>query len=303
LTQRSTLEHLALYYASDDEYASGVAGFAEQGLDAGHPVMIAVPGERLTALRDRLGERAHQVSWFDMASLGRNPARIIPAIRVFADRAAGRPARMVGEPIWRGRSDAELSEATHHEALINLAFADTPITILCPYDLRLDERTLADSRCTHPELVLDSAPSGSGDYRPARLLEVGRRPLPPAPQRAVTFAAVTDVFDLRNGLRGQVQSVLTGDRAEDLVLAVSEAVSNSLRHANDPPTIRVWQEPGAVVCDIADRGVITDPLVGRWPPDTRVEGRRGLWLVNQLCDLSELRSDESGTTLRLHMRV
>jgi hypothetical protein len=32
-----------------------------------------------------------------------------------------------------------------------------------------------------------------------------------------------------------------------------------------------------------------------------MEGR-GLWLINQLCDLVELRSDGSGTTLRMHVR-
>jgi hypothetical protein len=30
-------------------------------------------------------------------------------------------------------------------------------------------------------------------------------------------------------------------------------------------------------------------------------GGHGLWLVNQVCDLVEMRSDDSGTTIRLHM--
>jgi hypothetical protein len=33
------------------------------------------------------------------------------------------------------------------------------------------------------------------------------------------------------------------------------------------------------------------------------DGRgHGLWLVNQVCDLVELRSGDAGTTVQLHMR-
>jgi anti-sigma regulatory factor (Ser/Thr protein kinase) len=298
-----TLEHRALYYASDEEYAAGVGGFARDGLAAGQPVMIAVPGQREAVLRAALGAAARAVSWFDMANLGRNPARIIPAIRVFADRAAGAPARMVGEPIWRGRSGAEVAEATHHEALINLAFADTPIAILCPYDLRLDEATLADSRCTHPVLVQRGEPGRSHDYRPDELLDIGRPPLAPPPAGADCYPDVTDVGGLRRSLRERLVAALGEDRGEDLVLAISETAANSLLHAGQPPTVRVWEEAGSLVCDIADGGRIDDPLVGRRPPAANVHGSRGLWLVNQLCDPSELRSDASGTTLRLRMRI
>lgn len=303
LTGTGTLEHVGLYHASDDEYVTALAGFAEEGLSFDQPVMIAVPGDRQAGLRERLGVLADRVSWFDMASLGRNPARIIPAIRVFADRAGGRPARMVGQPIWRGRSDAELAEAIHHEALLNLAFADIPITILCPYDLGLDERTLADSRRTHPVLMQGDVRASSAEYCQSELLGVGRPPLASAPTDAAVFEDVTDVAELRRGLRDRCGRALGNERTEDLVLAVTEAAANSLRHARHAPTVRVWDEPGAIVCDIADPGVISDPLVGRRPPALNVDGRRGLWLVNQLCDLSELRSGESGTTLRLHMRV
>jgi anti-sigma regulatory factor (Ser/Thr protein kinase) len=30
-------------------------------------------------------------------------------------------------------------------------------------------------------------------------------------------------------------------------------------------------------------------------------GGQGLWIVNQVCDEVEMRSDETGTTIRLHM--
>jgi hypothetical protein len=34
-----------------------------------------------------------------------------------------------------------------------------------------------------------------------------------------------------------------------------------------------------------------------------VDGGLGLWMVNQLCELVEVRTDPRGTTVRLHMTV
>ena len=69
-----------------------------------------------------------------MAELGRNPARIIPALQAYAGKHRGQHVCCIGEPIWPGRTAAEVQEAIRHEALINLAFRDSLITVVCPYD-------------------------------------------------------------------------------------------------------------------------------------------------------------------------
>jgi anti-sigma regulatory factor (Ser/Thr protein kinase) len=38
-------------------------------------------------------------------------------------------------------------------------------------------------------------------------------------------------------------------------------------------------------------------------PDGEQEGGRGLWLINQLCDLVQLRSSPEGTSVRMSMRL
>jgi hypothetical protein len=58
-----------------------------------------------------------------------------------------------------------------------------------------------------------------------------------------------------------------------------------------------------VICEIRDKGTITDPLVGRLAPGTSPESSRGLWVVNQLCDLVQVRSSAGGTTVRMHMSL
>jgi len=59
---------------------------------------------------------------------------------------------------------------------------------------------------------------------------------------------------------------------------------------------------GEVVGEVVGSGRIEDPLAGRRRPAASAVCGRGLWMVNQLCDLVELRSGPSRTTLRMHMR-
>ena len=47
--------------------------------------------------------------------------------------------------MWVGRSAVEYPACVEHEALINLALADRPVTILCSYDAaRLEPAVLTD---------------------------------------------------------------------------------------------------------------------------------------------------------------
>ena len=51
-----------------------------------------------------------------------------------------------------------------------------------------------------------------------------------------------------------------------------------------------------------DGGWITDPLAGRKRPPPDSAGQ-GLWVVNHVSDLVEMRSGPAGTTTRLHFRL
>jgi hypothetical protein len=42
-------------------------------------------------------------------------------------------------------------------------------------------------------------------------------------------------------------------------------------------------------------------MAGRERPTSERDGGRGLWMVNQLCDLVQLRSFPDGAAVRLHM--
>jgi anti-sigma regulatory factor (Ser/Thr protein kinase) len=101
--------------------------------------------------------------------------------------------------------------------------------------------------------------------------------------------------------RCALEAGLPEARAVDLVLAVSEVAANTVRHAKSPGSLKIWYDTEEIVCQIQDEGVIADPLAGRRRPSLEAMGGHGLWIVNQVCDEVEIRSDETGTTVRLHM--
>ena len=92
-------------------------------------------------------------------------------------------------------------------------------------------------------------------------------------------------------------------RAIDLVIAVSEVAANTVRHARSPGSLKIWYDAQEIVCQIQDEGVISDPQAGRRMPSLEESGGHGLWIVRQLCDHVDLRSDEAGTIIRLHMNL
>ena len=95
---------------------------------------------------------------------------------------------------------------------------------------------------------------------------------------------------------------LVGERASDLVLAVHEVATNSVRHGGGTGELTIWRDGDTVLCEVQDAGCITDPLADRTAPNFESESGRGLWLANSLCDLVQLRSLPGRTIVRLHRR-
>jgi anti-sigma regulatory factor (Ser/Thr protein kinase) len=296
--------HIAVFYRTEQDYLASVTRFLATGLDAGQPAFVAVPGHKIGPLRDALGAQAHSVAFADMTEMGRNPAWIIPRVQGFLDASAGRHVWYVGEPIWAERTAEELREATRHEALINLAFAGAPATILCPYDTsRLGTDVLAHAERTHPSLQRSGVVWPSASYRgPDDLPPEVDGALPPCPPHAESLVYRTDLARVRAVVsRHADQAGLPPRRAGDLMLAVSEAAANTIRHTGQQGTLHVWHPPGQVICQVSDPGHITNPLAGRRRPADGSSGGHGLWIVHQACDLVELRSGPHGTTIRMHM--
>lgn len=300
------LQHLALFYRDTDEYLSAVAAFVSGFATRAEPSFIAIPGDLHAKLRHALPVAA-PVAFADICDFGRNPARILPTIQAFTESAAGEPSIFVGEQIWPGRTPAETCEAIRHEALINLAFAGVPTTIICPYDAtRLPREVIANARRTHPRVTTpDGPPERSRAFTGPGLVPPDcDRPLAPVPAGAQTVSYHQDLRQLRLLIAEYArQAGLPQAKAVDFVLAASEVAANTLRHTSAGGTLCLWQADGELVCQLHDTGHIDDPLAGRRSPNRDHPGGQGLWLVNQVCDLVELRTGPDGTVARLHMRL
>ncbi|MEV5434621.1 sensor histidine kinase [Streptomyces sp. NPDC052682] len=296
--------HPALFYRDEGEYLDGTVSFVRDGLEAGDPVAVAVPGKNLALIRDALGEDAGAVRMLDMREAGRNPGRIIPGVlRAFADaQPEGRRVRIIGEPIWAGRSDTEYPACAQHEALINAAFRGRTATILCPYDARgLPEQVLADAYATHPVVIPTGSRAGqaSGAYAPDDVVARYNEPLTPVADALVFPFDSDSLSHARHVATGEGARLgLAGVKLEDLAIAAAELTTNSVVHGGGTGTLRVWAEDGYVVCEVRDRGRLADPLAGRRPAPRDQRGGRGLLLVNLVADLVRLHTGADGTTVR-----
>ncbi|MEU9568556.1 anti-sigma factor RsbA family regulatory protein [Streptomyces massasporeus] len=296
--------HPALLYRDEQEYLDGTLPFVHDGLEAGEPVAVAVPGKNLALIRDALGDAADAVRMLDMREAGRNPGRIIPGVlRAFADtQPAGRRVRIIGEPVWAGRSETEYPACAQHEALINAAFRGRTVTIMCPYDVaRLPEHMVADAYATHPAVIHPGSRTARDNdaYAPEDVVSRYNEPLAPV-QNALTFSFVSDsLSDARHVAVGEGARLgLTGVKLDDLALATAELTTNSVVHGGGSGVLRVWAEDGYVVCEVRDEGRLADPLAGRRPVPRDQRGGRGILLVNLIADLVRVHRSDSGTTVR-----
>ena len=301
--------HDALLYDGEEQFLEGVLPFIREGLDRDEHVLVVLAAPKVDLVRSELGSDADDVKFADMREIGHNPARLIPAWRQYIDAhsAPERRIRGVGEPMWAGRSEAELIECERHEALLNLAFGEIAgLSLLCPYEIgTLDDDVIAGAHFSHAGIVECGARRPSGTYRGTDAAAApydDPLPEPRTPVRDLAFEA-HDLAAMRRFVAARARAAgLDVAGCEDIVLAVNEIATNSIRHGGGGGTLRVWQEGGALICEVRDSGQLDDPLAGRRRPRASDDGGRGLWLANQVCDLVQLRSFPEGSTVRLHLR-
>jgi len=301
-----TFSHEAFLYAGDEQFVGGLAPFIREGVAAGEPVLVVVGPRKIALLREALNGETEHVVFADMDEVGANPARIIPIWQDFvaAHLARGTPVRGIGEPIEAGHNGQRLAECQRHESLLNVAFADAPAwQLLCPYDTgELDEDVLEEALRSHPHVRMGAKRAPSYRYRglAASMAPFGAL-LPPAPPDAERLEF--DVDRLAEGRRlvhrVAVHAGVGPMRANDLVLATNEVLTNSIRHGGGRGLLLIWSDDASVVCEVRDRGVIADPLVDRRRPSPHQATGRGLWMANQVCDLVQLRSLDDGNVVRL----
>jgi hypothetical protein len=235
---------------------------------------------------------------------GRNPGRILPWVfHAFAVRYPERRVRILGEPIWPGRSEQAYAACLQHEALVNLALNDVDLTVMCTYDSSaLPSSAISDSYYTHPLLLNgDAEPTPSPFYAEADLPRHYFPPLPPPPPTSARLAfGIDDLHAVRQLIAAQAGSVGTDpERSANLQLAATEAATNAILHGGGRGLLFVWDEDDSVVCEFQSNLPLPSPLAGsRQAPPTAPSGR-GLAIINHLCDLVRWHAGDGYCAMRL----
>ncbi|MEO3748672.1 ATP-binding protein [Plantactinospora sp. B5E13] len=102
----------------------------------------------------------------------------------------------------------------------------------------------------------------------------------------------------------QAHGLLEGDRLDDFVTAINEAMTNAVRHGGGRGELRLWRDR-QLVCEVTDRG---SGLPAALPipharPQPSANGGMGLWLARQLADSMEVDSGLDGVRVRLAMAL
>jgi anti-sigma regulatory factor (Ser/Thr protein kinase) len=299
--------HEAGFYGSDAEFRALIMPFAEEGIAADEPVILGYDDRKSSLLRSWLSDLS-AVEFIGDKSLYAKPARAIATYRRLFEFHAAMGAgqiRIAGDVPHPGNG-RRFEGWDRYEAALNTVWQDFPVWGRCLYDSTTAPAAVLDVvERTHPRIV---SPSGqrreSGRYQDPLAFEG----LPYAPDPLEGSAPVAELADrpaadARHILAAIVGGRVPGTIVQDLLIGVTEAVTNAYRHGRPPVTVRIWAEGDRVVVTVHDTGDgPADRLAGLVPVPSSTPDRHlglGLWVTHQLDIDVTLRHAGDGFTVRL----
>ncbi|MBQ1025255.1 anti-sigma factor RsbA family regulatory protein [Micromonospora sp. C95] len=298
--------HEAVCYGSDEELLAVVVPFLVGGVEANEPTFVAL-GERTGNLVRAALPADTKVEFLSGGDVyGRPTAAIRMYRQLLADLVAdgATQIRIIGEvpPVGLGPT---WDWWARYESAINRAYDDWPLWSMCAYDTRTTAPgVLADVAATHPCFArADGRHVPSADYVAPETFLRETRPMPPDP-----IQAAPPLVDLLGPTAAQARAAvhqagqggLPDDEFDDFVVAVSETVTNGLRHGRPPVRFRLWVGADRIVATVSDSGTgPQDPYAGLLPSVNGTPGGLGLWITHQSCNHVTCHRDAEGFTLRL----
>ncbi|MFG1845268.1 anti-sigma factor RsbA family regulatory protein [Micromonospora carbonacea] len=298
--------HEAVCYSSEEELLAVVVPFLLGGVAAGEPTVVSLGARNAALVRGALPTGCG-VTFLPGGDVYARPTA---AIRSYREMLAGhvadgaRQIRIVGE-LPPSALGVTWDWWARYESAINHAYDEFPLWSMCAYDARSTPASvLRDVARTHPR---HATPDGrhvpSPDYTEPTTYLRENRPAPPDPLQS-TPPVVELSAPTAAQARAAVYSVdggrLPADDVEDLVVAVSETVTNALRHGLPPVCVRLWVGPDRLVVTVSDGGDgPKDPFAGLLPAGDGADGGLGLWITHQSCNHVSAHRGPGGWTLRL----
>jgi anti-sigma regulatory factor (Ser/Thr protein kinase) len=299
--------HEAGFYGSDAEFRALIVPFAEEGIAAGEPVIIGYDDRKSGLLRSWLTDPS-AVEFIGAKSLYATPAGAIAACRRLFEFHVAMGAgqiRIAGDVPHPGNG-GRFEGWDRYESAVNTVWDDFPVWSRCLYDTTTAAAAVLDVvERTHPRIVWPSGQRRASDrYQDARAFEG----LPHAPDPLEASPPLVELVnrsaaDARHALAPIGRGRIPAAAVHDLLIGVTEAVTNAQRHGRPPATVRIWAAPDRIVVTVHDTGPgPADRLAGLVPAPGSVPGRRlgyGLWVIHQLDLDVALRHTDDGFTVRL----
>jgi anti-sigma regulatory factor (Ser/Thr protein kinase) len=279
--------------------------FVEEGIAAGEPVIIGYDDRKNALVGSWLADPS-PVTFLADDSVYAAPARAIAAYRRLFELHAATGAgqiRVTGEVPHPGNGGS-FDGWDRYEAAVNTVWDEFPVWGLCLYDIATAPAAVLDAaERTHPSIVAPSGAHRANDrFEDLSVFE-------PLPIAADPLEKTRPTIELTDRSAAEARQALTqigeGRVAdtilEDLLIGVTETVSNALLHGRGAVTVRIWATPDRIVINVHDQGRgPADPLAGLVPassgiPDTGL----GLWLIHQLGIDVALNHADDGFTVRL----
>jgi len=300
----ASLAHQAFTYSNTGDFLSAMVPFIREGLEVEDAVLAVTSQANIAALRDELGADGAAVEFRDSLDWYRQPYQALTAYgRYVEQHATSGIVRIIGEPVWEGRSPASVREWTRYESALNVAFAAAPAWIVCPYSVNtLPEQIVAHALRTHPEVVDARGPRSSASYvEPATLFDSLANRAAPPPDAPVVTLHVEDLSDARHlAARWAQDAGLEHERLHDWTLAIGELITNGAKHGREPVRLRLWRDREGLVAEAHDNGNgLSDPLAGCIPTVSDSRSGRGLWIVRQLADSLDFCRHGDGFAVRM----
>jgi anti-sigma regulatory factor (Ser/Thr protein kinase) len=299
--------HEAGFYSSDAEFRALIVPFAEEGIAAGEPVIIGYDDRKSALLRSWLSDPS-AVDFVGAESLYAKPARAIATYRRLFEFHVAMGAgqiRIAGDVPHPGNG-GRFEGWDRYEAAVNTVWQDFPVWGRCLYDITTTPAVVRDMvERTHPRIV-----SPSGERRESGRCQdiLAFEGLPYAPdllEGSIPLAELINrpAADARHALAQIARDRVPGPVVQDLLIGVTEAVTNAQCHGRPPVTVRIWAAGGRVVATVHDTGHgPAHRLAGLVPVPSSAPDRHlgmGLWVTHQLDIDVTLRHASDGFTFRL----
>jgi anti-sigma regulatory factor (Ser/Thr protein kinase) len=299
-------QHEAGFYHSDAEFGAMIMSWVEDGVAGGEPVVLGYDERKTRLLRSWLPQ-SPDVHFVNDRSLYANPPGAIATYRRMFERhtATGAARTRIAGDVPNPGNGGQFHGWDRYEIALNTVWEPFHVWSRCLYDAATTPAYVRDIvERSHPWLV-----SAAGESRAnERFEDVGTFRALPVSADAITATAAPALELLnpsparaRRILRGVGDGLVDESRLDDLILGVSEAITNAIRHGRRPVRLQVWAAPSRLIAHVHDAGSGTeDPLVGLTPaPASAASGGRGLWITHQLDLTVDLLHTAEGFTVQL----